>query len=474
MWMKQKVLKNKSLLLVTILIGLILSTSFVPISLFPEGSLHIVLQILKGLLLTMSWVVLYFLIKVSFFERYEVVYKKDVPRIILSTTKFIIFVCAFLCIVVFVLGESILSILTLGGLVSAGLTFALGELILDAFSGVILETESPFELNDWIKTLDGAEGRVIKINWRTVILENMDGYIIVVPHRKIAQGFTNYSKPHRSYWDSVKICLDHTVPVERAERILRAGVMSVASVYQKKCDVAAMKADKNGITYEVRYLVSDIVDCRDVKHEVINALTKHLHTYKLRISEVLGEYALSKQRKSYQEESPLILADFIEKVECFNELPKATVKKLAENAKRWVFTEGEVIVNEGSEGQSMFIIGEGFVEVSVSYKNRAGDTMEKKLFCLGYPEYFGEMALLLNEKRSATVTAVTNAVVYEISQELLKQALIGTPKALTKLTKQAIAKREANKLTKSQMGKFIEKKVVPSNGLLSNFKRFFQ
>lgn len=467
-------IKHKSLFLVAVLAGLILSTSLVPVSLFPEGSLHIVLQILKGLLLTMSWIVLYFLIKVSFFERYVIVYKKDVPRIILSTTKFIIFVCAFLSIVVFVLGESILSILTLGGLVSAGLTFALGELILDAFSGVILETESPFEINDWIKTLDGAEGRVIKINWRTVILENMDGYIIVVPHRKIAQGFTNYSKPHRSYWDSVKICLDHTVPVERAERILRAGAMSVASVYQKKCDVAAIRANKSGITYEVRYLVSDIVECRDVKHEVINALTKHLHLYKLRISEILGEYALSKERKSYQEASPLALANFIEEVECFNELPKPIIKKLAENAKRWVFSEGEVIVNEGAEGQSMFLVGEGIVEVSISYLNKGGDKMEKKLFCLGFSEYFGEMALLLNEKRSATVTAITNAVVYEISQELLKHALKDTPKAFTKMTKLAIAKKEANKLTKSQMGKLIERKVAPSNGLLSNFKKFFQ
>lgn len=466
--------KNKSLLLVAILIGLILSTSFVPISLFPEGAFHIVLQILKGLLLTMSWIVLYFLIKVSFFERYEVVYKKDVPRIVLSTTKFIIFVCAFLSIVVFVLGQSILSILTLGGLVSAGLTFALGELILDAFSGVILETESPFELNDWIKTLDGAEGRVIKINWRTVILENMDGYIIVVPHRKIAQGFTNYSKPRRSYWDSVKICLDHTVPVERAERILRAGVMSVTSVYQKKCDVAAIKTNRSGITYEVRYLVSDIIECRDVKHDVINALTKHLHAYKLKISEVLGEYTLSKGRKSYQEESPLILANFIENVECFNELPRATIKKLAENAKRWVFAEGEIIVSEGTEGQSMYLIGEGSVEVSIAYKNKAGDKIEKKLFCLGFPEYFGEMALLLNEKRSATVTAITNVVVYEISQELLKSALKGTSKAFTKMKKQAIEKKEANKLTKSQMGKLIERKVAPSNGLLSSFKKFFQ
>jgi len=178
--------------------------------------------------------------------------------------------------------------------VSAGLTFALGELILDAFSGVILETESPFELNDWIKTLDGTEGRVVKINWRTVILENLDEYLIIVPHRKIAQGFTNYSKPHKSYWDSIEITLDHTIPVERAERILRAGTMLVPSIHNKMCDVTAMKAEESGITYEVRYMVPDFIVCREVKHDVIDGITRHLHEYNLRISEVIGEYAMSK------------------------------------------------------------------------------------------------------------------------------------------------------------------------------------
>ncbi|MCE3231557.1 MAG: hypothetical protein K0R52_1485 [Alphaproteobacteria bacterium] len=466
--------KHKNLFLLCALIILTVASSLVPLSLFPKGSLHIALQVLKGVLLTLSWGLFYYLINASVFERYKHIYKKDVPQIVLVITKFLIFVCGVLSIVVFVLGKSVLSIVALGGLVSAGLTFALGQLILDAFSGVILETESSFEVNDWIKTLDGAEGRIVKINWRTVVLETLNGCLIIVPHRKLAQGFTNYSKPKKSYWDGVEITLDHTVPVERAERILRAGVMGVANIHEKRCDVKAARADEGGITYEIVYMVPGLEMRRKVKHDVIEGVTRHLHDYNLKVSEALGEYILSKGHKPFQEESPLTVTNLIKKVDFFKGLKPSALKKLSENATRLVFGEGEKIVTEGEEGQSMFLIAEGIVEVSIAYKDNAGAKKEKDLFQLGFPEYFGEMALLLNEKRSATVKAVMNTVVYEISQDVLKSALKDNPTVFEKLVKQAIAKREKNKLTKIQMEKLKEKKTSSSKGLLANFKKFFK
>lgn len=466
--------RNRNVLLFLIFVLLIIASTLVPVSTHAKGSVHIALQVLKGLLITLSWITLYSFLRVFFFERYKQIYKKDVPGIALTVIKFLIVVGAFLSIIVFVLDKSIFSILALGGLVSAGLTFALGELILDAFAGVILETESPFEIHDWIKTLDGNEGQVIEVNWRTVILEHIDGYLIVVPHRKMAQGFINYSKPQKSYWDNVQIALDHTIPVERAERIMRAGAMGAPSVHQSMCDVSAISADAGGITYEVRYLISDRKESRRAKHDVIDYVSRHLHAYKLRISEVIGEYAISKGGKPYQEESPLTVEKLIKNVDFFKSLPKSAIIKLSENAQRRVFSDGEKIVREGEEGQSMFLIGEGVVEISIAYKSNEGVKKEKKLFRLGFPESFGEMALLLNEKRSATVTAVINTVVYEISQDLLKNTLKNYPKAFDKLKKQAIDKREKNKLTKAQMEKLKEKKVTPEKGLLMNLKKFFK
>lgn len=466
--------KNKSILLLSIFILLVVASSLVPISLFPKGALHITLQILKGILLTLSWAVFYYLVKVSLFERYRHVYKKDVPGIAVITTKFLIFACAVLSVIVFVLGQSILSLVALGGLVSAGLTFALGELILDAFSGVILETESPFEIHDWIKTLDGDEGRVVQINWRTVVLETLDEYLIIVPHRKIAQGFTNYSKPKRCYWDSVEIALDHTIPVERAERILRAGTMMVPSIHEKKCDATAVKANESGITYEVRYMVPDFKMSREVRHDVIDGVTRHLHEYDLRISEVIGEYAISEGGKPFKEESPLTIVNLIKKVDLFKDLPESAIVHLSEHANRLAFYEGEKIVAEGDEGQSMFLIGEGMVEVSIAYRDNAGARKEKKLSRLGFPEYFGEMALLLNEKRSATVRAVMNTVIYEISQEALKSALQDNPSGFEKLAREAVDKRENNKVVKTKMEQMKERKAVSSKGLLANLTKFFK
>ena len=107
--------KNKNILLLLILVLLMVASSVVPISLFPKGSLHIALQILKGTLLILFWGVFYYLIKASFFERYKHVYKKEVPRIVLITTKFLLFICGLLSIIVFVLGQSILSIVALDG-----------------------------------------------------------------------------------------------------------------------------------------------------------------------------------------------------------------------------------------------------------------------------------------------------------------------------------------------------------------------
>jgi len=60
--------KSKNIILLSILILLVVASALVPVSLFPIGSLHITLQIVKGLLLTLSWAVFYYLIKISFLK----------------------------------------------------------------------------------------------------------------------------------------------------------------------------------------------------------------------------------------------------------------------------------------------------------------------------------------------------------------------------------------------------------------------
>ena len=66
-----------------------------------------------------------------------------------------------------------------------------------------------------------------------------------------------------------------------------------------------------------------------------------------------------------------------------------------------VLDGGKVIFKEGEEGEQMFIIQEGKVRIS----RKMGDG-EHVLAILGKGDFFGEMAIVTREKRTATATAI--------------------------------------------------------------------
>jgi len=65
------------------------------------------------------------------------------------------------------------------------------------------------------------------------------------------------------------------------------------------------------------------------------------------------------------------------------------------------FSRGDIIFHEGDQGEEMFIIHSGKVKIS----KRVGD-VQKTLAILDKGEFFGEMAILNNKPRSATVEVI--------------------------------------------------------------------
>src|SRR5882724_13011782 len=76
------------------------------------------------------------------------------------------------------------------------------------------------------------------------------------------------------------------------------------------------------------------------------------------------------------------------------------------------YEAGEVIVQENDFGETAYVIGQGQVEVS---KKLEGQNVH--LAYLGPGETFGEMSMIDEKPRSATVTAVSETVVSEIRRD---------------------------------------------------------
>lgn len=114
------------------------------------------------------------------------------------------------------------------------------------------------------------------------------------------------------------------------------------------------------------------------------------------------------------------LTDFFKRVPLFSDLKDEELNNLQEKAEILNFSRDAFICKEGQQGDSMFIIKSGIVQIYCD----DGNGGKKILTHLKLGEYFGEMALLTAAPRNATVVALAETEVIRLKKvdfdELLK------------------------------------------------------
>jgi len=98
--------------------------------------------------------------------------------------------------------------------------------------------------------------------------------------------------------------------------------------------------------------------------------------------------------------------EVVRRVPLFADLSRREAGQIARLFKERRFAEGETVVREGSGGAAFFLIESGEATVSVGGRQRG---------TLKPGDYFGEIALLDEGARLATVTALTELVCHGLT-----------------------------------------------------------
>ena len=208
----------------------------------------------------------------------------------------------------------------------------------------------------------------------------------------------------------------HILPVTNAERTYSLLTMFLGSSIYAYGITNGIYLIYNLNRAEVEYkqrmdAINDFMCTRHMPAELRNKVRQyyeHLHNKQRFFNEheIIGELS-----RDLQTEVVLKLNEsMIRKNDFFKSLSKKAVTEMIQRLDMYSFLPNENIVYEGEVGNEMFFLYDGLVEVYLASEN-------KILTKLGPGDYFGEIALMSESIRTASVRALTFCDLYTIRKE---------------------------------------------------------
>jgi CRP-like cAMP-binding protein len=127
-------------------------------------------------------------------------------------------------------------------------------------------------------------------------------------------------------------------------------------------------------------------------------------------------------------------AAYLAGIDLFKTLTDEVRRALAESANQPLFADGEAIVKQDAEGDSMFLLMKGGARVVLEPSGQEVATIPAGGF-------FGEMSMLTGDHRTATVRAVGDAELLEIRAQDFRALAVANPSLLEHISTVIMSRR---------------------------------
>ena len=404
------------------------------------------------------------------------------PKMLVQISGIFVFFLTLSLIAHFVFDEPLTSILVTGGGLTIALGFGVQGLINDLFSSLAIQLDPPFKVGDFINVhhrylaAEGLIGRVEETNWRTTRMWTTDRNYIVVPNSYITtQILTNYSMPKSLSRFEMNYTLDFAIPSDRAIRIFNAALLdSVGAkgpVASPSPTTILTGINSDGAVYKLKYFLEPAEVSPPKARNTINANVLH-HLANAGMSPSYDKQdiflgRMPKRQKSWDNEKDRM--DLLSNIDLFKDFSGELLGNITNSFHLRELKPEEVLINQGDDGESLFVLVEGLLEVSLQVEGE-----KRHLTFLRPGSFLGEMALLTGEKRSANVTSSTESLVGELTKESIMSLATENPEVLNKMTAVVAKRRLKNEEIASASGKDRDKAIQKEEkNLMARVTNFF-
>ena len=358
-----------------------------------------------------------------------------IPRLLIEIFKVAVLIAALLVILNRVFAVELSALLVTSTVLSAVLGLALQDILGNLIAGIALQLDRPFAIGDWIE-VGANQGEVIRMNWRTMTLRNIDNQSITVANTNMArQDITNYSRPTRDQRMHVRVGLPYGTPPGVIKRVLLPALQSAEGVQRLPLpDVLVQEYGDSAVYYDLRYWISDYGRWPEIQDAVLSqvwyALRREGISVPFPVRDINLREITEEAERNLQARQQRERFDHLRPLPIFAPLVDDQIDRLAAASTLHLYHAGEVLVGQGDEGDSLFVVKAGRARVELVSPNGS-----RSLLAVRQPgEFFGEMSLLTGERRSASVIAESEMEVVVVDRSALADVLRGDFSSLEALS----------------------------------------
>lgn len=356
------------------------------------------------------------------------------------------------------------SLMTTSGLLVAVIGLALKNMLSDLFNGISL----PVKVGDWVEVA-GARGRVVEISWRATKLVTTDHVLLVVPNTQfITNTVRNYTSDRGFYRDHIKVTLPMSVTAYQATRILlgAANQVDLIASLPDAPEARISGFNEQGVEWDLAYSIPDAGMASKLRHRIQRSLLRDffLSGIELPVAHVEIHQPMV-QRDSG--EPPEVM--FLRLIDLFCTLTESELRKISDQMRPRLLEGGIPVVLQGDLGDSLFIVHEGLLKVTIENDNGVTEVGRVRP-----GQFFGEMSLMTGAPRSATVTPMVDSKAFEISRDVLAPILRDRPEVAA-LMSEVLAERQIANAPKLENGnQQMEQRETLAQQILHGIVSFFR
>jgi small-conductance mechanosensitive channel/CRP-like cAMP-binding protein len=335
----------------------------------------------------------------------------------------------------------LVGVVTTSAVLTAVIGLAAQESLKDLFAGLELQLGDDFSVGDWLDLGNGVQGVVETITWRDTMLRNREGCRLIIPNSKITEEVLTNRSASGTASNRFEVGLDYGFAPAQARALLEGVLAQHPLVLSSPAPrVRLLDFGQSAIVYELQVWQREmnLRAVLDLRSELLEQIWYALQRAGQSIPFPVQELQPRRRRPEAGESTGNASAPELEGSALFAVMTAEQRQQLAASGTVVHFGPGEAIVREGEPGDCLYQVLRGRVEVLKA----VGPGRQVAVRQLEAGELFGEMTLLLDAPRSATVRALEECRLLRLNRTSMGPLLQTQPELLQQLAEQVNRRRQ--------------------------------